>query len=692
MPVRDEEDAESSDLIGYRGLYRLYRCTRSFAWLSGLVSFGYLIIAWILFGVSQGGSPKHVNRYGSKFFQGRLCSYHLDRNPHCMLPYPSMLLLKPSDSSKTGWEFDLHSKLGILLKHGPSWPFKPLHFDEGARVPDGFSPQTSIAFHMPAAVVEEFPSSYFELNQSNPEMKAKTALIDVSTGKPIEHFTYKKGGLIFVQPTSPLNFNTRYVVGIRDMRTETGSLAANNAGMRVAEGTGDFDIATTLTNASLVGAHTIPSLKGIGWNVGEVQLAWDFHTASIESVLLPAIEQREDALKKYSKSGGLKNRIIQIVDEKYKCLTDDVSNQSAYTIHGKFRGPDYTKKATEGVKWEWVEYSIRVSCTAAMMNEPSDDEVTVMHYGHGFLGDRREILGDYLGEMANKHNWILASVDSVGLTRHELIMLFQLCINQAHLAEKLTRSLLQSHINRSILGRLVQDDLGDLRKWLRDPMENAARVKQRYYGNSLGGIMGLGFASLETEVDRAVLGVPGSPYSLVTRFSDQFTFFKFLMGAQVYSDVDIELIVMISQSFWDPIEASGWLKCYDDTGRYACDKVAPQSYFASKRFLIQNGVEDESVTPIGAHLIGAALGAVNLNPVRNVSILDKDGNASSDSRAFLVEWLPERNLHRCLRLQPSAKDQVGLFIDNGFLRTSQTCNASTCVADTKIDPACDVDL
>jgi len=343
----------------------------------------------------------------------------------------------------------------------------------------------------------------------------------------------------------------------------------------------------------------------------------------------------------------------------------------------------------------------------AVQMEPG--EVSIVHYGHGFLGDRREVQGDYLAEMANNNRWVLISFDTMGLTRHDLIMILRLCVNQAHLAEELTDMILQSHLNRLIGEKALQNNLGHV-----DPIREALSggVKRiAYYGNSLGGITGGGFVSLSDTVNRAVFGVPGSPYALILRYSDQFESFKKIMTLQAYSDVDIDLLIMITQNFWDPIESSGWLRCYDTSGSeegYACTEK-PRSHFAEKEILIQNGVEDISVPPVTAHLMAKSMHARNLMPPRNIPILlnatTTAENASSASNAteeesgeagsFLIEWMPERNLHRCLRLQEEAKEQVGLFLERGFI--GQNCfsdngTAPFCVANVTIDESCYIDI
>lgn len=232
---------------------------------------------------------------------------------------------------------------------------------------------------------------------------------------------------------------------------------------------------------------------------------------------------------------------------------------------------------------------MRIPCSVAL----NEGNYSLLHYGHGFLGDRREVMGNYLGELANKHRWILISLDTLGLTRHDLILILQLCVNQASLAEKIPNMILQSHINRILAEQVLQRELLRALKPIRDVFEKGNLNAVGYYGNSLGGIVGHGFVSMSDKVHRAVYGVSGTPYSLVTRFSDQFAEFRSLMKLQALYGEDIDVIVMITQSFWDAVESSGWIHCYQSSRSegtsFGCEKVAPKSHFLGKNFLLQNG-------------------------------------------------------------------------------------------------------
>ena len=64
-----------------------------------------------------------------------------------------------------------------------------------------------------------------------------------------------------------------------------------------------------------------------------------------------------------------------------------------------------------------------------------------------------------------------------------------------------------------------------------DPLSIIDPTKLWYYGNSQGGILGGAYLALNPDIPRGVLGVPGTPYSLLFQRSADFTpFFGLLQN------------------------------------------------------------------------------------------------------------------------------------------------------------------
>ena len=240
-----------------------------------------------------------------------LCSNMIDGNPHCMLPFPSMHLLKKSESSKTGFHFDFRDELGIWTRT-QKW----MSIDN-VRDFDGFSPMTSIAFSMQEADVDEYPGNYYHSTEGVDIESRTTVLIDTSTNKTHPHFVYKKGKLVFMQPVTAMKFNTRYVVGVQALKDYNGQPIPLQKDL----------------SPEIVGEKTLETLAKLGWDQERIQLCFDFHTASEDAVLLQAMQVKEDAEARAQK--GLKHKVIQVIDEKEKCTEGSNSNRNAYVVHAK---------------------------------------------------------------------------------------------------------------------------------------------------------------------------------------------------------------------------------------------------------------------------------------------------------------------------------------------------------------------
>ncbi len=109
----------------------------------------------------------------------------------------------------------------------------------------------------------------------------------------------------------------------------------------------------------------------------------------------------------------------------------------------------------------------------------------------------------------------------------------------------------------------------------------------------------------------------------------------------------------------------------------------------SSNYYVSSSVVDISVPPIASHLIGSSVNALNVMPVRNIPILKNATSKSlGEQGSFLVEWLPERNLHKCLRVQTKAKEQVGHFMETGLVL--EDC-IDSCIANVTIG-LCEEDI
>lgn len=78
-----------------------------------------------------------------------------------------------------------------------------------------------------------------------------------------------------------------------------------------------------------------------------------------------------------------------------------------------------------------------------------------------------------------------------------------------------------------------------------------------YYGISQGGVVGGGYVGMSTDIKRAVLGVPGTPFALLLSRSHDFTPYKLLLGLEFYNWRHCRITITLMQQLWDTTESAG---------------------------------------------------------------------------------------------------------------------------------------
>jgi hypothetical protein len=119
--------------------------------------------------------------------------------------------------------------------------------------------------------------------------------------------------------------------------------------------------------------------------------------------------------------------------------------------------------------------------------------------------------------------------------------------------------------------------------------------------------------TLQPEIQRCVLGVPGMPYSLLLSRSVDFDPFFMLFQAEYPDQRDITFWMALIQNVWDSADPGGMGRQFNEE---PLDGVAHE-------VLIQDALGDYQVTTLGAHLMARAYGADMLEPpVREIWGID----------------------------------------------------------------------
>lgn len=128
-------------------------------------------------------------------------------------------------------------------------------------------------------------------------------------------------------------------------------------------------------------------------------------------------------------------------------------------------------------------------------------------------------------------------------------------------------------------------------------------TERSYFGNSQGGIMGALYMSVSTDVERGLVGVGGSPYSLLLPRSEDFTAFGDVIKGRYSDPLSVTTLLSIFQMLWDRAEPGGFI-----------DGVTSNNFpdTPSHRVLFHYGLGDAQVTWLGCQMLARGTGQISM--------------------------------------------------------------------------------
>jgi len=351
------------------------------------------------------------------------------------------------------------------------------------------------------------------------------------------------------------------------------------------------------------------------------------------------------------------------------------SNDTSRTLHGEMNG------------FMDVKFIVFIPCS--IINDPSPS--FVMQYGHGLFGDRTEALYHYVTTPSNKHRWIIVTTDWYGFGRFDLLQIVHDALSHPEALISSPDYVAQSFLNGIGMMRLLSNQSLITHTSMLGKGDTVVGEERGFYGNSFGGIVGGAYVGLSKEFNRGVLGVPGTPFTLLLTRSFLFLPFKALFHLEFHSWREIRLILSLVQTVFDPVECGGWV--HDMS-----------SNTPPKSILVHAGIGDARVAVVAAELLSRSLNASlvypETSPVSGLNVRQAPFSGSA-----FVEWdyadtvQPQSILepipavtdtHECVRREPEAQEQIDVFLRTGVVE--QFCDGK-CVKDTCVrNPDVMIDL
>lgn len=592
----------------------------------------------------------------------------------CGFPFPSNVWL--SDDPNTVTKKRVSFGAETLPKAKPTGKYTdPKSFSDF----DGFSAGQAPMTHFPGATVQGLPTQdNIELSMTD---ESPTILIDAETKERIPHFaeldmsTESDDDRAFmIRPAVRLKDATRYIVAIRNVVGADGKkLAPSPAFQALRDGT-RLDSEPSVGRRRGLYADIFGRLEEAGIPRNNLQIAWDYTTASRENNTRRLIAMRDDALK-----------IVGDLGPEYTITSvePDPNPDIWKRIYGKMKVPLYLDKPETGGRLVLgpdglpkqngtAEYEFVIHIPNSVKN---GQPAALLQNGHGLLGSKNEGRDGYLSELSNKKNYVSFSVDFVGMCEEDQqtvidavgsgdISNFQALVDRQH--QGVINSLLAM---RMMKGRFLNDPEAQFNgKSVIDPT-------QCYYrGDSQGGIFGTTYMAVSTDVTRGLLGEPGLPYNLLLNRSTDFGIFFVFLKITYFSARDVQRVLGLAQMLWDKTEPNGYVP-------YISENTLPNT--PSHDVLLHVAIGDYQVTPLGAHIIARSVKAKNVGPV-NRSIWGIEETPGPATGSGIVEFsfgLPEApktntpptgpsddDPHDKVRVLDAAYDQTDTFFRTGMIQ------------------------
>ncbi|MEV0158161.1 hypothetical protein AB0H57_31310 [Micromonospora sp. NPDC050686] len=534
----------------------------------------------------------------------------------CLLPFPNDHFTVPDPASPTGRRVRLAASSMPTNAHGT--PIDPTEWNRQ----DGFSPGSPILVHVPgldAAATGIAPVT--DIGRSlAPD--APIVLLDTATGRRTPYWAeldaHAAGQpdrqLLIIRPAVALAEGTRYVVGLRGMRNDTGALIPPPAAFQA-----------YVTGA---GAHPpergaprfkriLADLSSAGVKRHHLYLAWDFTVASRQALTGRMLAVRDDAFATLGRAAP-SFTVTQVTDyppEREPRIARQVSGSIAVPSYltgsggpgsrlhygpaggdGRAAGADARPTPSGTTLRADFVCNIPRGASAA-------DPAHLSLYGHGLLGRPTEINAGNVKDMSRTHNFSFCATSWIGMAEADVPYVAGAFTDLSAFPAVADR-LQQSFLNFLFLGRAMVHPRG----FAADPAFRDAAGRPlidvagglHYDGNSQGGINGGALTAVAQDWTRSVLGVPGMNYSTLLQRSVDFAPFQTIMDGYYPDRADQQLILALLQMLWDRAEANGY-------AQHLTDRPLPGT--PRHQVLMHVAFGDHQVSPATAEVQARTIGA-----------------------------------------------------------------------------------
>jgi hypothetical protein len=592
----------------------------------------------------------------------------------CLLPWPSAAYLREADTP-TGVAVDLPAEAMPVGSAGV--PADPVPFQRF----DGFAPSGPMIVAFPTGVSAAGLPAH-EQPEGSLAPDAPIVVLDMDTGERVPYFAeidanafFPEDRVLLIRPLARLRPGTRHAVAIRKAVT-----AADGGALPVPPGFQAILDGRAVAHPRM--ARLVPrydaifaALAAAGVPRDDLVLAWDFVTASDETLTTDLLHMRAQALAAMGEDGAslgfqadeqpLDSALIQ------RFLTGTYRSPSFLTA-----GEDPASVLRRDAGGLPVLAGFHDARFAALVPACVGAPETalprpVLIFGHGLFGTGADALQNpALHELAETFCLVLVAGDFIGLTSRQLEVAAQVAADIDH-APRITEKLAQSVIDFMALTRLVRGPLaGDPRFHSQDrPVLDPGQVY--YFGASLGGIMGLVVMAYEPSLPRGALGVPGGAWSLLLERSFAWQPLQAVAMSAYGRPFDYQMLTALLGMHFEP---------YDAITTAARITAAPLPETPAKQVLLYQAMGDSLVSNLATEMVARTMALPVLAPSVRVPSGMEPTESPLDSGFVIYDEQPtplppitnqpptaDNGTHAGIHARPAVTRQVARFLLDGLL-------------------------
>ena len=534
---------------------------------------------------------------------------------HCALPLPSDYWTVDDPTTPSGRRLAIG---GTTLPRATT-RLNMEHIDPAPiNERDGWSVNGNILTYLPEATVTGLPRP--NSIERSLESDSPTVLLDAASGERVAHFSEIDATTVesdshrafMIRPVVPLEHETRYIVAIRGVVDGAGNPIAPSETFAALRDNTPSEVPSIEPRRAHF-EEIFTTLEANGVARADLQLAWDFTTASLADDTQWMLSVRDQALATVGPEGP--DFTIDDIQE----LTEEENANIARRVFGTMTVPSFMTSPDPGALLNRGPDGMPMQNGTAdypfVVNIPRSasptNKVRPIQYGHGLLGAFTQANAGWLGEFGNANGFAPFGVDWIGMAEGDVGPITVALVNgRVQDFQTVPERLCQGVVNALLAMRMMLGAFGD-HPMMQVGGESIIDTSAGFYtGDSQGGIFGAVYMSLSTDVTRGILGVPGQPYNLLLNRSVDFDPYLLLLRMAFEDGIPIQLAQTLMQQLWDRAEPGSY-------SRHIREDLFPGT--PAHEVILQPAIGDHQVTTLGAHVMARAIGAVLIEPAfRNV--------------------------------------------------------------------------